>query len=423
MLTWLASYRRVTRPIVRTIVAEFFVQLVNAAYFLLFNFYVLKHGYTDDDAATFLGVRYLAIMFLSLPLGFYIRSRRLMPLFRLSALLVPLSSLCIMAAVMHHETSWVLLGNVLLGLALGTMQICFLPFLLRNTDESTQTEAIALHFITWSASTFALGVFAYLVAHSSGLAWNEGQLLTGTTLVSFLALGLLLLPFEERSPPQRKARPLLADQGELRRIGAVLLPAAIIAVGAGLMVPFVNIFFFRVHGLDYDAFALLGAVSTFIVCLASVYVPSLLKRAGYVIAISLTQALAVLALLIMAATEAFKGAPYAAAIAVTAYLLRQPLMNMANPLISQFTMNYVGEENREITSALQQALGSGCWFFSSHIFAVLRLHGTSFAAVFSLTAVIYMVGVLVYHRLIRAFLRRESARLLAVPVASASSHL
>jgi hypothetical protein len=123
--------------------------------------------------------------------------------------------------------------------------------------------------------------------------------------------------------------------------------------------------------------------------------------------VSLTQLLAIFALAAMAATESFKNAPYAAGVAVVAYLLRQPLMNMANPLISQFTMSYVGERNREMTSAIQQALGSGCWFFSSHIFALLRLRGYSFMTVFSITAMIYALGVFLYHLLIRSYLRRE----------------
>ena len=410
MLPWLASYRKLARPIVRTIAAEFFVQLVNAAYFLLFNFYVLKHGYTDDDAAYFLGIRYLAVMFLSLPLGLYIRTRSLMPLFRLSALFVPLASFLILWAVSHHDTALVTAGNVLLGLALCCLQICFIPFLLRNTGVDHQTEAIALHFITWSASIFILGIFAYAVAHTSWFVLDEASLLTGTTVVSFVGLLLFLLPFKEVDAPGRLAPSSAMDGAELARIGAVLFPAAVIAIGAGLMVPFVNIFFYKVHGMDYDAFALLGAVSTFIVCVASVYVPSLLKKAGYAVAVSLTQSLAVLALVVMAVTESFKGAPYAAAVAVIAYLLRQPLMNMGNPLISQFTMSYVGEKNRELTSALQQALGSGCWFFSTRIYSVLRQGGFSFMKVFSITALIYAFGVLIYHLLIRAFLRREAAQ-------------
>ena len=410
MFHWLASYRKLERSLVRTICAEFFVQLVNAAYFLLFNFYVLKHGYTDEDAANFLGVRFLAVMFMSLPLGFYIRGRRLMPLFRLSALVVPLSSLLIIWAVARHDTTLVTLGNVVFGLALCCMQICFLPFLMRNTSESIQTEAIALHFITWSASTFMLGIFAYLATRLSASFFGEAELLTGVTLVSFTGLFLFMYPFEEKQAVRgaRNPSPPKTEPEEWRRIVAVLVPAAVIAIGAGLMIPFVNIFFYKVHGIDYDAFALLGAVSTFIVCVASMYVPSLLKKTGYMISVSLTQLLAIFALATMAVTESFKNAPYAAGVAVVAYLLRQPLMNMANPLISQFTMSYVGERNREMTSAIQQALGSGCWFFSSHIFALLRLRGYSFMAVFSITAMIYAFGVFLYHLLIRSYLRRES---------------
>jgi len=47
-------------------------------------------------------------------------------------------------------------------------------------------------------------------------------------------------------------------------------------------------------------------------------------------------------------------------------------MNMAGPMTSELTLNYVGEKNREMISALNAAIWSGCWFASAKIFSVLR---------------------------------------------------
>jgi MFS family permease len=421
MFVWLSAYRKLDRTILNVIYAEFFLQLINAAAFLVFNFYLMKNGYGDAEVASITSVRFFAAMVASLPLGFYIRSRRILPIFRITTLATPLASLLLVYAVAHRYDSLVYLANFVMGASISCLQTAFIPFLMRNADPRYQTEAIALHFITWSATTSVLGICSYLVTHYAPFQVSEASILVMTSLIGFGGFFLLLKPYQEKLPPRPEkgdaAHALASSFQELGRMIVVLIPSVIVAIGAGLMIPFVNIFFYRVHGLDYDAFSLLGALSTLIVTISAMYVPQMLRRYGYVISVTLTQSLAVVALLTMALTEYFKGSSLAVMVALVAYLLRQPLMNMANPLISQFTMNFVGEKNRELTSAIQQALGSGCWFFSSHIFGALRLKGYSFAAVFCITAVIYMVGILFYHMLIRMLLKQQNG----VPTAVASN--
>ena len=48
-------------------------------------------------------------------------------------------------------------------------------------------------------------------------------------------------------------------------------------------------------------------------------------------------------------------------------------MNMAAPMTSELTMNYVGVKNQEMLSAITAAIWSGSWFFSSQIFSFLKL--------------------------------------------------
>ena len=103
----------------------------------------------------------------------------------------------------------------------------------------------------------------------------------------------------------------------------------------------------------------------------------------------------------MAFTSFFSEFLLAYVLACLCYLIRQPLMNLANPLISSFTMEYVGERNREMASALQQSLWAGSWFFSSHIFAILRGDGQAYSTILLTTAAIYALGVFLYDRLLR----------------------
>jgi predicted MFS family arabinose efflux permease len=81
-------------------------------------------------------------------------------------------------------------------------------------------------------------------------------------------------------------------------------------------------------------------------------------------------------------------------------------MNMADPMTSEIVMNYVGEKNREIVSALNTAIWSGAWFLSSRIFKLLREIDFAYAYIFYITATLYGIGVIWYYFLIRDYNRK-----------------
>ena len=89
-------------------------------------------------------------------------------------------------------------------------------------------------------------------------------------------------------------------------------------------------------------------------------------------------------------------------------------MNMAAPMTSELVMNYVGERNQEIVSALTSAIWSGSWYISARAFKILREYGLEYGYVFMITAAIYAVGVLWYHLLIRDYHRKIEAGLITV---------
>ena len=101
--------------------------------------------------------------------------------------------------------------------------------------------------------------------------------------------------------------------------------------------------------------------------------------------------------------------PIAVVIAVVAFIVRQPLMNMAGPMTSELTLNYVGEKNREMISAINAAIWSGCWFASAKIFSMLREADINYSNIIFITVAFYIVGVAWYYWLIKAHERKTTA--------------
>ena len=180
----------------------------------------------------------------------------------------------------------------------------------------------------------------------------------------------------------------------------------IIATGAGLTIPFVNLFFNSVFKVDSDTFSLIGAGTAMIVFLSTLFIPFIRRKFGFGVAILIPQSLAVFFLVILATTQLAQAYSWAFYVAIAAFMIRQPLMNMAGPMTSELGMKYVGPRNQELISAISSSIWSASWFISAKIFQVLRQMDMEYYQIFLITAAMYAVGVSFYRLLINDYLRR-----------------
>ena len=79
----ISNYKYLEYHILSVIKAQFFVQIVGGAFFLILNIFLAKNGFSDSEIAHFISFRFLAVMLLAFPLGFFIKGKilgRLPPL-------------------------------------------------------------------------------------------------------------------------------------------------------------------------------------------------------------------------------------------------------------------------------------------------------------------------------------------------------
>ena len=317
--------------------------------------YMEKVGYQDHQSASFVSFRFLGVLLFAFPLGLIIKGRKLKPLFYASSILTPTLSLVILESI---DQQWDLLlysSLFLWGISFTGIQISALPYILRNARADTHTEAITLSYSTWSVAGIVSGAIIFGLSNLNPDLFDEKLVLQIISVIGFIcALFIFSIKKEEQVPALTKSRFNLGEF-DWKIIIKALVPTLIIAVGAGLTIPFIGLFFFKVHGLDSDGFAILSAGATALVFGMVLYVPIIKERLGYKTAIPLTQTLAICALTVLALTE-WIDAWFALYLAMAMYLMRQPLMNMAGPMTSDLVMKYVGERNREMMSALTLSL-------------------------------------------------------------------
>lgn len=202
------------------------------------------------------------------------------------------------------------------------------------------------------------------------------------------------------------------------RIFRGLLPMFLISIGAGLTIPFMNLFFYSVFNMDSDTFALMGSIAAIVVFIGGMITPILRRKLGYGMSIAVTQFSAILFLVFLASTELYSHMGFALWFAGGAFILRQPLMNMATPITSELVMKYVGKQNRELISAIETGLWNASWFVSAKIFQYLRGLELEYYKIFIITAIFYSFGTITYLLLVRRYNKENSQESVRRSIAS-----
>ena len=408
-LKFLNDYRYISKPVKNVIASEFFIQLVNATFMNILPLYMARKGFADKDIALFITFRFIGVFALAIPLGQMIKRKRLMPLFVLSNICVPLFGLLIVLFIAMGLKTAAIIVLLLWGASFTFTQIPVLPYILRNSDKAHQTAAISLSYSTWSFGGIVSGILISLLDVIHPILFDEQFILIFFSLAGFGGLFYLSKNrrFEEIMDEEQSLSAADEKEGtDWPLVIKALIPTLIIATGAGLTIPFISLFFDKVHGVGKGGFSLLSFMASLLVAWGAMLVPRIKTSIGYQIAIPTTQSLAVVSLVALASTQFFSHLPVALAIASFCYLLRQPLMNMAGPMTSEIVMNYVGKKNREITSALTSAIWSGSWVLSGFMVTVLLSWNLSFGNIFLITAMLYAFGVILYYLLILDYKKR-----------------
>ncbi len=407
----LERYKMVETHIRYLVLAEFFLQMVNSSFFLLFNYHMAANGYQDFEIADTIAKRFMMVMILAFPLGFALKWIRIKPLFFIASVLVPIVSMFAIYSVYQRWDNWVDISMMIWGGGFALMQVAGLPFILMYAKKETHSEAIAMFFQTWSVAIFIAGIFNYLLNNLNPEIFDEGTVLfiySCVGLVSIYMIYKIRVIEKPKGNDQFEWRSFLDDY-DWGLIFRAIMPTLIIAIGAGFTIPVINLFFLNVHGVESDSFSVYGAFTYLLVAIGMTFMPHIKRTFGYQTAITLFQSLAVFALFMMAITEYFSEWYYAIYVAVFFYIIRQPLMNVAGPMTSELTMYYVGKKNQELISALNSSIWSGSWLFSMSLFSYMRQMGLRYVSIFLITVFLYVIGVIWYAWLIRAYNKRLSS--------------
>ena len=413
------KYSQIPQSTLRLIGGIFLLNLVNGSFILILNIYLRKMGFDDAQIGSFTSYRFLGVLLFAFPFGIYIKGKSLKPYFITASILIPSAAFLMIEAVKWGNPFLISVSFLIWGLGLMLYQVCALPYIMRTTPESVLSDAIALNFSVWSLAIIVTGVFISILTKFEKFSffglifpWDEYHIILLFILISFSAF-FLINTMKESKPRSASSEfknnfsTLLIDYDWFLIIKAIV-PTLLIAVGAGLTIPFINLFFYSVFNMDSAQFGLLGSVASTMGFTALLLSPTIKRRFGYNISIIVTQGIAIVLLIILVFTELFSAINGILFVAIIAYIFRQPMMQLSSPITSELTMKYVGEKNQELISAVNSSIWSASWFISAKIFQYLRNLNFEYYKIFFLTAVMYTIGVALYYFIIKEYTQRKT---------------
>jgi MFS family permease len=322
-------------------------------FMVLRNQYLVDLGMLDQQVTSVQGFNSIGGLLIAIPAVAIIGRFKAK---RLLAVIVVMNAIGFATQGLFGTLQIFQMGAFAAGIAMSLNMALGAPFLMRNTSAVERIFGFAfLSAVSWPLSGFMGSLLAALM-QTGFAAWaGAGVTVAGefipaelfgyrASLIAASALVLVaLIPISlvKEPRPEGASLPLraLLKVHDKKRLLLLGLPEMVIGFGAGLTVPFFNVYFKNQWGLApaQVAFVFMGMFA--VLTLGYLIVPPLVRRFGPVKTIIATQLLS-LPFFVELALANFLW------LAVVAFIARQTLMNGAEPIYKQFAQEAADTRDR-----------------------------------------------------------------------------
>ncbi|MCS6993781.1 MAG: MFS transporter [Anaerolineales bacterium] len=362
---------------------------------LLFNFYVLSLGYDESLLGQLITISSLAALISAVPMG-YLADQLGRKVSLLSGGFG--ASLAILGMILWPSPAMFYLMNIALGLAQSLSTVTMSPFLLENSGEQERTYLFSLSSGLQMAAAFVgNSVGGYLpgwVGQTQGVEATSSTAYAGALLLITVSSLVGLLPlFGLRTPRLHKKDKALFDPFAYARKHPVLLaklviPMLVVSVGAGLFMPFMNVFFRVQYGQPDPVIGNVLAWGALAMGIGLLIAPPLADRYGKARLVIVTQGLSIPFLVLLGFAPVFW-------MSALAHYVRLTLMNMSGPVYQTFVMEHVEPESRATVASLVSMAGNFGWAFSPTLSGWIQVH-SGFGPVYVSVIVLYSLAIFLY---------------------------
>lgn len=287
-------------------------------------------------------------------------------------------------------------AGALIGLALvigvgdGFMRAIGSAFMSENSGSEERSHLFSVEFLTRVSAGVLGGLLGGLLPTLLGPVTGELAAYQWTIVAGSVLAGAGIIPMLTLKDRRREKRPVrnvyrdsLRGFSQWRHVGRLIVPQAAIALGGGMVIPFVPLYLKGGLGASIGEIGAILGLSSAVTALGAFGTPYIAKRLGLPMGVALMQGLSVP---FLAAVSLAGSLP----VAIGALWIRGALMNMAGPMYNQLSME--GLTDRE------KPLVAGWMFFALNMMWLLgniaggRLMEISYALPYVFAVALYATG-------------------------------
>lgn len=283
-----------------------------------------------------------------------------------------------------------------------------IPFLTEHSRADQRSELFSLQFalmqVTQVAAAVLGGLTATAIADAVGIGPAEAGVFRIVLIIqtALLVAALLVMTRVHDDRHRAAAGRTPAAESRLGRLGIrvsdrrlffkILLPGFLIALGAGQVIPFLNLYVSEKFALDLSQINGVFALTGFGTVLAILIQPALARRFGKVRSVVVVQ----VASLPFLAVLGFSPILW---LVIIAMAVRNSLMNAGNPILNAFAMEQVRPDERATLAAAMSVLWSMGWVIAGPWYSLVQANlgfERGYAVAFVTIIVLYSVATSLY---------------------------
>ncbi len=390
---YLSSVRLFSRNARLYLIGSFLIGFNFSVFQLLLNLYLKELGFVEGQIGWVQSSRAFGMTLIAIPAAMLLSRVRLKPLLLGSCVLLAIFS-CGLTSL--TQMTYLVVFGVLAGMAFSFFRVASGPFYMRNSTEMERTHlfsfSFATHLLAGMIGSYGAGNLVTLIGE------RTGDIVLGYQYTLYIAIAvslLALIPFGiiRASAPSRDENRISFSRDQWRRRGGFYFKVTsvnfLIGLGAGLIIPFLNLYFRDRFGLPPDRIGFYYILLSTGMLAGTLCGPLLTPRLGLVRTVVWTQLASIPFMLTLSYT-------YLLALAVPAFVIRGALMNLGVPISTNFGMEMSEKGEQGLVNALLMVSWTSSWMVAVAIGGHL-IEQYGYTVVLNLSAGLYLLSSLTYY--------------------------
>jgi MFS family permease len=389
------------------LIGNFFAGFGFTGFSLLFNLYLKASGRGEGSIGNILSVGTYATVLMIFPAAYIVKRISIKPVL----IIIPLvMSAGYSIAIEADSLRMIMTGIALSGFAGSFGSVIGGPLLMQSSGEAERTHLFSINH----AIALLSGITGNLAAGSlPDLMEKMGaEISTGYKFAIFVHLIIALVSIYFYSKIEvsniTNSDPDISNQKRFnlktskKLLAYLAIPPMVVGMGAGMTIPFLNLYFKTRFELSANNIGMLFALAQFFTIGGALLAPVLARKLGKIKMVIAAQMLSLPFLLML-------GVSYYLPVAVAAFLIRNALMNMTAPISSNFSMEAVHPDDRSITSGLLSLAWLFTWGITANVGGYLIEKTGDYIIPFAFTMLFYILSSYLYYKLLLPVERNKAS--------------